>query len=192
MKTYKKIKLCEICKDELPLKVLKTPTNLYYLGYFCPNCGPYERVSGYYTKTDAEFILNRINTNTENGLIRCRQCGNEKERNLYLEDFYHDVTCGHCGARSGKYGDENNAIDLWNGKGVKFYVVVLIRQLTGVVLELWDSKEKAYESCEQFNKLIMTGGGENFQISDRVIVQEIEPNIPFSIEYVKYKEKQNE
>lgn len=51
--------ICSECKETLPLKVLKSASG-YYLGYFCPNCGPYGRISSYYTKEQAEYLLDRI------------------------------------------------------------------------------------------------------------------------------------
>jgi uncharacterized Zn finger protein len=38
---------CMDCGTELPAKVLKSGAG-YYIGTFCPNCGPYSRESGYY------------------------------------------------------------------------------------------------------------------------------------------------
>lgn len=42
---------CSECKTELPLKVLKSAAG-YYVGYWCPNCGPYGRESGYFQTPD--------------------------------------------------------------------------------------------------------------------------------------------
>lgn len=39
-------KNCSECNTNMPLKCLKSAAG-YYIGYFCPNCGPYERLSGY-------------------------------------------------------------------------------------------------------------------------------------------------
>jgi hypothetical protein len=50
---------CSDCETELPLQVLSTPAG-YYLGYFCPHCGPYSRETGYYKKREqAEAELKR-------------------------------------------------------------------------------------------------------------------------------------
>lgn len=44
------------CGKVLKLQVLKS--NNYYIGTFCPECGPYSRESGYYkTKEEAEAAL---------------------------------------------------------------------------------------------------------------------------------------
>ena len=56
---------CEDCNTELPLKVLRSAAG-HYLGYWCPNCGPYSRMSSYYDKEDAEFLLKRIKDDVEN------------------------------------------------------------------------------------------------------------------------------
>ena len=38
---------CMDCKSEMELDVQSSAAG-YYLGYFCPQCGPYDRVSGYF------------------------------------------------------------------------------------------------------------------------------------------------
>lgn len=49
---------CILCGKELELEVLRSAAG-YYLGHFCSNCGPYDRVSeGYYKcKEDADIDL---------------------------------------------------------------------------------------------------------------------------------------
>lgn len=48
----------ECCGEELPFKVLKSNAG-YYIGTFCPQCGPYSRESHYYTsKILAQHALN--------------------------------------------------------------------------------------------------------------------------------------
>lgn len=50
--------ICEDCGTQLPLKVLHSGGG-YYIGFFCPICGPYSRESGYYrTPEEAEAALN--------------------------------------------------------------------------------------------------------------------------------------
>lgn len=45
---------CE-CKEVLPLKVLHSAAG-FYLGHFCPNCGPYDRLSfGYYASEQEAY-----------------------------------------------------------------------------------------------------------------------------------------
>jgi hypothetical protein len=45
------------CGQELHLGVQHSAAG-YYLGFFCPNCGPYSRESGYYrTREEAEETL---------------------------------------------------------------------------------------------------------------------------------------
>jgi len=45
------------CETALKLKVLSSAAG-YYLGFFCPNCGPYSRESGYFpSKESAERAL---------------------------------------------------------------------------------------------------------------------------------------
>lgn len=45
------------CLQELELEVLGSAAG-YYLGYFCPNCGPYSRETGYYAnRADAKAEL---------------------------------------------------------------------------------------------------------------------------------------
>ncbi len=39
---------CMDCETELKLRVLRSAAG-YYLGFFCPNCGPYSRQSGYFS-----------------------------------------------------------------------------------------------------------------------------------------------
>lgn len=119
-------------------------------------------------------------------LIRCRQCGETEDRDLYMEDLYHDVTCMVCGARSGKYGDENEAIDKWNGKGIRFHVVMWMGPLHGKMLEMWDSRATAEARAKYFNKMISDGKSPlgykidlTRGIREIVSVDSIEPNIEF-------------
>ncbi len=42
---------CNDCKTRLPLQVLKSHAG-YYIGYLCPTCGPYDRLTGYYGSDD--------------------------------------------------------------------------------------------------------------------------------------------
>ena len=51
---------CEDCGSELPLQVCKSEAG-YYVGRWCPKCGPYERCTGYSqsdvaTKLQLEFM----------------------------------------------------------------------------------------------------------------------------------------
>lgn len=51
------IMICEDCKSDMPLQVLRSNAG-YYIGYSCKNCGPYSRESGYYrNREDAEKDL---------------------------------------------------------------------------------------------------------------------------------------
>jgi len=51
---------CSECDFPLPLKVLKSAAG-YYIGYFCPNCGPYNRITGYYkTSEEAQKVLEEM------------------------------------------------------------------------------------------------------------------------------------
>lgn len=48
---------CEDCGELLPLKVLQSFAG-YYVGRFCPNCGPYSRDSHYFeTREQAQNYL---------------------------------------------------------------------------------------------------------------------------------------
>jgi hypothetical protein len=40
---------CSECNATLPLKVIKSAAG-YYVGYICPKCGPYDRISLYFTE----------------------------------------------------------------------------------------------------------------------------------------------
>jgi len=60
------------CGEELPLKVLRS--NAYYIGRFCPKCGPYSRESRYFKKrgdANAELAL------WKSGFVE--QAGNARE-----------------------------------------------------------------------------------------------------------------
>jgi len=49
--------VCDDCGSKLPLQVLHSPAG-YYIGYYCPECGPYSRESHYMrTKELAEDYL---------------------------------------------------------------------------------------------------------------------------------------
>lgn len=41
---------CDDCGEQLPLKVCHSAAG-YYIGWFCPNCGPYGRDSVEYYRT---------------------------------------------------------------------------------------------------------------------------------------------
>lgn len=178
---------CVDCETELPLKVLTSPAG-YYIGYFCPNCGPYERLSDYFQTTAlAEVVLTEMLDASikEEDLIRCRQCSS-KNVSLYMEDCYHDITCRDCGCRTGKYGDENECMNLWNGKDVKFYAVMWQGGYSGMLLELWDDKEIAEANSKKFNQEI--AGGKSIHgyeldlsmgIRELTSVKTIEPNKPY-------------
>ena len=43
---------CMDCGTHLPAKVLSSGAG-YYIGTFCPRCGPYSRESGYYPTAEA-------------------------------------------------------------------------------------------------------------------------------------------
>jgi hypothetical protein len=47
---------CGDCDTTLHIEVLRS--NRYYIGFFCPKCGPYSRESGYYnTREEAQTAL---------------------------------------------------------------------------------------------------------------------------------------
>lgn len=47
--------VCE-CGFVMPLKVLRSAAG-YYLGHVCDNCGPFDRITDYMSKKDAELAL---------------------------------------------------------------------------------------------------------------------------------------
>ena len=50
--------VCAECGRELPIKVCRSVAG-FYIGFFCPHCGPYSRESGYFpSHEDAEQALN--------------------------------------------------------------------------------------------------------------------------------------
>ena len=51
--------VCIECGAELNIQVLSSAAG-YYIGFFCHQCGPYSRESGYYRSRDeAEMALSR-------------------------------------------------------------------------------------------------------------------------------------
>jgi len=49
--------VCIDCGTELNIRVLSSAAG-YYIGFFCPQCGPYSRESNYYrTRAEAETDL---------------------------------------------------------------------------------------------------------------------------------------
>ena len=49
--------ICHECSTELAIDIQKSAAG-YYVGFFCPTCGPYSRESGYYrTYEEAEKAL---------------------------------------------------------------------------------------------------------------------------------------
>jgi len=118
----------------------------------------------------------------EDDIIRCRQCGST-DASLYTEDCYQDITCRNCGARTGKYGDENECIDLWNGKDILFYIVMFKSTYSGIPMEMWDSEEKAKEQAKKYNDQIRKGISPtgydinlSFGIRQYCTVETIKPN----------------
>ena len=50
--------VCMECDTALGIQVLCSAAG-YYIGFFCPHCGPYSRESGYYaSREEAEQTLN--------------------------------------------------------------------------------------------------------------------------------------
>ena len=50
-------KICHECSTELAIDIQKSAAG-YYVGFFCPTCGPYSRESGYYRSyEEAEAAL---------------------------------------------------------------------------------------------------------------------------------------
>lgn len=43
---------CMDCHEQLEIQVCESAAG-YYIGFFCPNCGPYSRESGYFKHKDA-------------------------------------------------------------------------------------------------------------------------------------------
>lgn len=134
----------------------------------------------------------------DDDIIRCRQCGEQENRDLYTEDCYHDVSCSNCGGKTGVYGDENECIKLWNGEGVPFFAVMWQGGQSGMLLELRDDKKKADERAKELNDMIAAGTsiyGYKLDLSrgirELVSVQEIHPNKPFIIKGVNDDENTN-
>ena len=51
--------ICIECGAELNIQVLSSAAG-YYIGFFCPQCGPYSRESGYYRNCEkADLALRR-------------------------------------------------------------------------------------------------------------------------------------
>lgn len=52
---------CEDCGEKMSIEVHRSPAG-YYIGQWCSKCGPYNRLSGYYTKhSEAEQALKEGN-----------------------------------------------------------------------------------------------------------------------------------
>jgi hypothetical protein len=178
------MKKCADCDEALPLQVLESAAG-YYVGYSCPNCGPYDRISEYFQTTAlADIVLSKMlmATMKNEDPIRCRQYGS-KSTSLFMEDCYHDITCADCGCRTGKYGDENECMNLWNGEGVEFYAVMWQGGYSGMLLEIWDDLKTADYRAKKFNSMIANGKSihgfdldKSLGIRELVSVQTIEPN----------------
>ena len=71
---------CSECGESLPLRVLQSAAG-YYVGYFCPNCGPYKRFTNYTrTKDASEAILETMKMTLEEKLKFTRK----KVETLYI------------------------------------------------------------------------------------------------------------
>jgi predicted RNA-binding Zn-ribbon protein involved in translation (DUF1610 family) len=54
------IETCFNCKTIMEPSIERS-NGKYYVGYWCPNCGPYDRISGYFaTRAEAEKFLNEM------------------------------------------------------------------------------------------------------------------------------------
>jgi hypothetical protein len=62
---------CSCCRTEIPLRVCESNAG-FYLGYFCDNCGPYSRETGYYnTEAEAQTDLDQfLDTGTIPATVR--------------------------------------------------------------------------------------------------------------------------
>ena len=61
---------CSECSTLLPLEVCKSAAG-YYLGYMCPECGPYGRETGYFpTKEAAEAYLLSYTQDGDRSMLR--------------------------------------------------------------------------------------------------------------------------
>lgn len=56
-------RICMICGTALYLRVMSNDAG-YYIGFYCPQCGPYSRESDYYSSR--EEALYALNTNCWN------------------------------------------------------------------------------------------------------------------------------
>ena len=54
-------RICMICGTALNLRVMSNDAG-YYIGFYCPQCGPYSRESDYYSSR--EEALYALNTGT--------------------------------------------------------------------------------------------------------------------------------
>lgn len=50
-------------------------------------------------------------------LRNCPFCGSYKVQH-YVEGEWNYVSCDDCGGSTGKYGDENRVVEMWNGIGI--------------------------------------------------------------------------
>lgn len=46
------VETCFDCRADMEIKVLMSAAG-YYLGFMCPNCGPYSRESGYFPSKES-------------------------------------------------------------------------------------------------------------------------------------------
>ena len=60
---------CSECGRKLPLEVLYSGAG-YYLGYMCPECGPYSRETSYMTKAEAYCEIARMRAGDPSGVLR--------------------------------------------------------------------------------------------------------------------------
>lgn len=71
---------------KLELQVLRSAAG-YYLGYFCPQCGPYSRETGYMTKEQAEAELAKIKAGSTTNTAR----DTEKHSGGFEVTVYEDI-----------------------------------------------------------------------------------------------------
>jgi hypothetical protein len=108
---------------------------------------------------------------------------------LFTEDCYQDITCRNCGASTGKYGDENKCVNLWNGDGLDFYAVIWRGSYGSRLLELWDDRATADANSKKYNDQIFEGKSPlgykidlSHGIRETCSVESIESNKPYDIE----------
>lgn len=167
---------CEDCGAKLPLKVLQSGAGYYY-GYWCPQCGPYARESGYFgSKEEAQAAMHMKadlrDTKYHGNESKVREFREQKrdadDRLEYFKcdcgewlytDRVHDVFCEKCHRDYNAYGQLLAPKEQWGEETGEHWSEYYMGQNEAVLKE---GTEIWYSKPETFRDLIVGSFGKGY------------------------------